>query len=149
MNDSASPVHLGRRFSAGLIDFVTVPLLAVVLLLVTGAMEHAEDYTGNGPIIRPVLLGLSSYYLLNGWLLWSRGQSLGKAIVGIMIVRQGSTEKASAWNLLFIRILFFPLLYLLLLVIPGIVPLLDQAFILGARRRALHDWICKTEVVHR
>jgi uncharacterized RDD family membrane protein YckC len=106
MNDSASPVHLGRRFSAGLIDFVTVPLLAVVLLLVTGAMEHAEDYAGNGPIIRPVLLGLSSYYLLNGWLLWSRGQSLGKAIVGIMIVRQGSTEKASAWNLLFIRMLF-------------------------------------------
>jgi uncharacterized RDD family membrane protein YckC len=146
---SYATVHLGRRFSAGLIDFIAVPTLALVLMLVTGAMEHAEAYADNQAIIRPLLLGLSSYYLLNGWLLVSRGQSLGKALLGIMIVARGTTQKASAWNLLFIRVLFFPLQYLLLLLIPGLVPLLDQAFILGKRRRALHDWICKTEVVHR
>jgi uncharacterized RDD family membrane protein YckC len=112
-------------------------------------MEHAEAYSDNQDIIRPLLLGLSSYYLLNGCLLVSRAQSLGKALLGIMIVARGTTQKASAWNLLFIRVLFFPLQYLLLLLIPGLVPLLDQAFILGKRRRALHDWICKTEVVHR
>ncbi len=38
----------GRRFVATLIDMVLVPALAILLMLVTGVLEHAEDWSKAG-----------------------------------------------------------------------------------------------------
>jgi uncharacterized RDD family membrane protein YckC len=139
----------GRRFAATLIDVLLVPLLAILLMLVTGVLEHAQDWSASGrPVMRMLALGVASYVILNLWLLWSRGQTAGKAILGIRIVSTKTGEKPAFWRL-FIRGLFFPTLYLIVSPYTAIVPLADQAFIFGRQRRCLHDRICGTSVVKR
>ena len=152
MTTSRSPATLLRRFLATIIDVILVPLFALLLMLVTGAFEHAEDYAGYRPWISAVLLGVASYLCLNGWHLWRRGQTLGKAALGIEIVMQADSTQAPIWRLVCIRALFFPLLYLPLLAViitPWLllIPLLDQGFIFLSARRCLHDYLCGTAVL--
>ena len=140
----------GRRVVATLIDFVLVPVLAIFIMLVTGVLEHAQDWTEHAmPYARMLALGLVSYLLLNGWLLATRGQSAGKAIMGIAIVSTATGEKAPLWKLLLIRFWFFPALYLIFSPYTAIVPLVDQVLIFGKQRRCLHDLLCGTSVVRR
>lgn len=129
------------------IDFVTVPSLALLIMLVTGVLEHADDFVGNQLVIRGLLLGISSYLLLNGWLLAKRGQTLGKWIVGIKIVSNKTGGPAPLFRALALRALFFPLLYLIMLPGPCLIPMIDLVFIFGKSRRTLHDRICRTSVV--
>ena len=85
----------GRRIVATAIDVVLVPVLAVIIMLVTGTMEHAEDYAGYRPVVTVILLGMTSYLILNGWLLWKSGQTLGKKLLGIAIVMDVDQSKPS------------------------------------------------------
>ena len=140
----------GRRFVATLIDVVLVPVVAVLLMLVTGVLEHAADWSTSAlPALRMIGLGLASYVLLNLWLLWTRGQTVGKAAMGITIVDAKSGERVAIWRL-FIRGLFFPTLYMIVLLpYVALVPVIDQALIFRKDRRCVHDWICRTAVVTR
>jgi uncharacterized RDD family membrane protein YckC len=140
----------GRRFVSTLIDAVLVPMVAILLMLVTGVLEHAADWSTSAmPFLRMIGLGLASYVLLNLWLLWARGQTAGKAVMGIMIVDATTGERAPIWRL-FIRGLFFPTLYLVVLVpYLALFPLIDQALIFRKDRRCVHDWVCRTAVVAR
>lgn len=145
---------IGRRLLAGAIDLLLVPLASFGLLLVTGAMEHAEAYVGLQPVIRPLLLGLAGYLLLNGWLLYRRGQTLGKACVKLatfaVTPSAASKERPAFWRLVPLRGLFFPLPYLLLLYpilgLLALIVVIDWAFALRADRRCLHDLVAGTRV---
>jgi uncharacterized RDD family membrane protein YckC len=140
----------GRRFVATLIDVVLVPVAAVLLMLVTGVLEHAADWSTSAmPVLRMIGLGLASYVLLNLWLLWTRGQTVGKAVMRIKIVGAKTGEPAPIWRL-FIRGLFFPTLYMIVLLpYVALVPVIDQALVFRKDRRCVHDWICRTAVVTR
>ncbi|HEY4941465.1 MAG TPA: RDD family protein [Rhizomicrobium sp.] len=139
----------GRRLAATAIDLVLVPALAIVLMLVTGVLEHAADWaTSAMPILRMVALGLASYLILNFWLLWQRGQTVGKAIMGIAIVSTKTGGQVPLWKLV-IRGLFFPTLYLTVWPIAAPLPIIDQLFIFGKSRRCLHDLLCGSSVVRR
>jgi uncharacterized RDD family membrane protein YckC len=140
----------GRRFTATLIDVVLVPIVAIFLMLVTGVLEHAQDWSADAmPFLRMFLLGLASYVLLNLWPLWTRGQTVGKAIMGTTIVVAKTGERAPLWRL-FLRGLFFPTLYLIVAVpYLALIPLIDQGFIFAKSRRCVHDWACGTAVVRR
>lgn len=140
----------GRRFAATLIDVVLVPVVAILLMLVTGVLEHAADWSTRAmPVLRMIGLGLASYVLLNLWLLWTRAQTVGKAAMGITIVDAKTGERAPIWRL-FLRGLFFPTLYLIVLVpYIALIPVVDQALIFRRDRRCVHDWICRTAVVVR
>jgi uncharacterized RDD family membrane protein YckC len=140
----------GRRFVATLIDVVLVPVVAILLMLVTGVLEHASDWSTSAmPFLRMIGLGIASYVLLNLWLLWTRGQTVGKAVMGIMTVDAKTGEAVPIWRL-FIRGLFFPTLYLVVLVpYIALIPVVDQALIFRKDRRCVHDWICRTAVVAR
>ena len=149
MNVDLQLAGRGRRFAATLIDIVLVPVVAILLMLVTGVLEHAEDWSTSGrPVMRMLALAVASYVILNLWLLWRRGQTAGKAITGIRIVSTKTGEKPPLWRL-FIRGLFFPTLYLIVSPYTAILPLADQAFIFGRQRRCLHDLLCGTSVVRR
>ena len=101
------------------------------------------------PVLRMIGLGLASYVLLNLWLLWTRAQTVGKAATGITIVDAKTGERAPIWRL-FLRGLFFPMLYLIVLVpYIALIPVVDQALIFRKDRRCVHDWICRTAVVVR
>jgi uncharacterized RDD family membrane protein YckC len=147
---SAPLAGRGRRLAATLIDMVLVPVLAILLMLVTGVLEHADDWTQSAmPLLRIGLLGLASYLLLNLWLLWKRGQTVGKAALGIAIVRANDGTRPALWRLC-VRGLFFPTLYLIVLVpYIALIPVIDQALIFRKDRRCVHDWASGTAVVAR
>lgn len=126
-----------RRLTATIIDALLVPLFALVLMLVSGVLEHAEDYA-NHPWLRVIGLGVASYLILNGWLLWTRGQTLGKLILRVTIVNNGTTDQAPLWKLLLIR---GPIFIMLTLV--------DVLPIFSKRRRCIHDWGAGTQVILR
>ena len=147
MSAQFEPAGRGRRLAATAIDFVAVPTLALLIMLVTGVLEHADDFVGNQVLVRALLLGTSSYLLLNGWLLVKRGQTLGKAITGIKIIMHTPEGSSPLFRTLAARALFFPIAYLIFLPGPCLVPIIDQAFIFGKSRRTLHDRICQTSVV--
>jgi uncharacterized RDD family membrane protein YckC len=141
-----------RRLLATTIDFILVPVCALLIMLVTGALEHAEDYAGDYQVpVRILLLGVSSYLLLNGWLLYRRSQTVGKLLLGVKIISAQSSAAPALWKLLCVRALFFPLLYLVIFfgLVPWLVllPLVDVIFIFGKQRRCLHDYAAGTLVV--
>lgn len=148
MNETGDLAGRGRRFAATAIDFVLVPSLAILLMLVTGALEDAEDYA-NYPVMRALLLGLVSYLMLNGWLLWQRGQTVGKAIMGIRIVSTRTGARAPLWRLLVLRGPFFATLYGIVLLPFAALPVIDQLLIFTRPRRCGHDWIAGTSVIKR
>ena len=147
MSAGSEPAGRGRRLSAALIDLVLVGAFGFVPLVLTGAFEDAEDYVGN-PLPRIVALGFLSYLIVNGVLLWWRSQTVGKALLGLVVVNAGTSTPAAWWRLL-VRTPFFIALYGLFLVELGIPALVDQLFIFGKKRRCLHDLICATDVVRR
>lgn len=160
MNENVSLYLAGRfrRLAATLIDAVLVPLLTMVLVMVTDVMEDAEDYATNWVALHVLLLAVVSYLILNGYGLMSRGQTLGKKLLGIAIVvatapTEGSDgiqyefTPAPLWKLICIRALFFPLLFVTIVPWIALVPIADQLLIFSKRRRCLHDLASGTVVV--
>ena len=144
---SATPTLAGRgaRLVAVLIDLVLVFAFGLFLMLATGALEDAEDYAGSWFLLRIPLLGIVSYLILNTWLLWRRGQTVGKLIMQIRIV-SSRNEPAPLWKLLLLRAFYFLELYAI--ASPFLVlALLDQVLIFRQDRRCLHDIISDTQVV--
>ena len=135
----------GRRFAAAAIDFALVLVVGLVLVVVTGAFEDAGDYAGN-PLPRIIGLGFAAYFLVNGWHLARHSQTLGKAILGLVVVDAATTNPARWWRLA-IRSPFFLALYSVSLGALVLLPLVDQAFIFRSNRRCLHDLICGTDVL--
>mgnify|MGYP006132670205 CR=1 FL=1 len=138
-----------RRLFSTLIDMVLVPFLAILIMWVTGVLEHAEDFAAYRPVITALLLGIVSYLILNAWLLWQRGQTIGKALLGISIVLAVDGGKVSIWRLICIRALFFPLLYLTVIPWFMLIPLLDHVLIFGKNQRCLHDYVSGTKVIYQ
>jgi len=137
-----------RRFLAALIDAVATLLVGFVLMLVTGAFEHAEDYAGLNWLYSLIFLVIGTYLITHGWLLYSRSQSLGKAIMGIVIVNASNGERVDGWRLI-ARAPF--VIFTVLAILPPltIISLIDFGFIFTDSRQALHDRICGTAVVLR
>ena len=116
-----------QRLAATGLDWSLITVVTLLVILATGVLEHAEDYANVGQsAVNAVLCGLPAYLILNGWLLWTRGQTAGKAAMSLMIVDHQTGNCASLWKLLFVRALipvaviavgnFFSLLWLLVLV---------------------------------
>lgn len=145
MNEPMFLAGRGRRLLATLVDMVLVPAVTVVLVVILEVMEDAEDYAGFSWLVWTLILAVVAYLLLNGYLLWKRGQTIGKALLGIRIVTPDGS-KAPLWKLVCIRALFFPLLYAVVLWPVTLLPVLDQAFIFNRRRRCLHDLAAGTVV---
>jgi uncharacterized RDD family membrane protein YckC len=146
VSDAISLAGRGRRLLATLIDMVLVPPLALVLVAVFGVIEDAEDFRDLTWIAEVIALAVVAYLLLNGYLLWARGQTVGKALLGIRIVTAGTGALAPFWKLVVLRAPFFPFLFLLPVWPITVVPLVDQAMIFGRQRRCLHDLIAGTSV---
>ena len=146
MNEVNQPsASIWRRAVACTIDIVLVPVLALLLMLVTGALESAEAYSHGFPYYRVFFLGVASYLLLNGWLLWQKGQTLGKYWLKVKIFSSKDCETASIWKPIFVRALFCPLPLLVLVGFSYFV-LVDLIFIFGKDRRCLHDYAADTFV---
>ncbi len=143
-----------RRLLATGIDAILVPTLTVVLVMIAGVVEDAEDYVDSWWMLWVFLLAIASYLLLNGYGLWRRGQTLGKQIMGIAIVPLSSgidgqygRNPAPLWKLICVRALFFPLLFVSVVPWIAALPIIDQLLIFMKSRRCLHDLVSGTVVV--
>lgn len=145
-NDQAP---IGKRFIATMIDFTLVPPLALLVMLVTGVMETADAYIMPQPIIRIFPLVFVSYFILNGYLLITQGQTLGKRLMKIKIVSKASGELLPFWKILLrsYALLFLaciPFKYNILFVLI----LIDPLFIFGKSKQCLHDLIVCSKVLN-
>ena len=91
--------------------------------------------------------GFAVYSLLHGYLLATRGQTIGKRLCGIRIVRTDG-RPAGLWRILFLR--FFPIVLLSALpvhLLSNIFTWLDCLLIFRRSHQCLHDQIADTVVV--
>ena len=137
----------GRRLVATLIDMILVSALAVLLIMITGVVEHAEDFRNAMWVLYVFLLAVLSYLILNGYWLFTRGQTIGKRLMKIAIVDNTSGERAPFWKLIGIRALFFPLLFTVISPFLAWLPIVDQAFVFRKNRRCVHDLAAGTSVI--
>jgi uncharacterized RDD family membrane protein YckC len=173
LNDKASRLELaslGQRLAAALVDLVTllVPMLIMFSVLIDENFEAEIRPVQNDPqaimdalqrqVLKIQAAGDSTLMVL-GWfmdllvltniiLLTLRGQTLGKLLLGIQIMRSGDDSRAGFLRAVLLR----SLLPVFALFLPHVGPFLviaDVLLIFRSDRRCLHDFIADTRVVRR
>jgi uncharacterized RDD family membrane protein YckC len=150
---SSEPFELasrGSRLGAAMLDGICflIPLVPVIMLWVAVFMRRAnaaQEARSLGPFMALgglLVLGVVIYDLV---LLYRNGQTIGKKLCGIKIVRTNGA-RASLARIFWLRGFVNGL--------PGAIPLIgrfyalvDILFIFGNARRCVHDYIADTIVV--
>jgi uncharacterized RDD family membrane protein YckC len=132
-----------RRLGAYIID----ALLMVAAAALIARLAHWNLFD-PASLRRPhvnMLIGVSAFMLLNGYLLVTRGQTIAKASLGMRIVRPDGGE-VSAFRILGLR---YGIGYLanLVPVVGALFGLIDCLLIFRQSRRCLHDQIADTIVI--
>jgi uncharacterized RDD family membrane protein YckC len=169
VGDSSGPGELAERstrFGAFLLDalllgIVETPALFATIRVAIAAAQNGHPMTDPLQIYRVLLMGNAGLpYTGALFLIWAaitiifvarHGQSIGKRIVGIKVVRTDGS-KASFWRIFLLRNLVngIPSLLAAGLQIPLLnyaYFLLDSLLIFGDSRQCLHDKIASTVVV--
>lgn len=138
------PASRASRFWAILIDIGLTLAVELVLARFTpfDVFEENDDMFALEP--RSAAIGFAVLLLLNGWLLVRRGQTIGKALMRIRIVRPDGAP-ASAWRVIGLRYGIGSAVA----IVPGLAMLyvlVDSLLIFRASRRCLHDDIADTIV---
>lgn len=136
----------GQRLGASLLDVV----VAFILLgLVAWTTDWNPFRPGNSSLvaaqIRNTILGFGLFLLAHGYLLATRGQTIGKALVKIRIVRSDGSS-ASFWQLVGMRYGVTSLISAIPFV-GGLYGLVDSLAIFRESRLCLHDQIAGTTVI--
>ncbi|MCK9688271.1 RDD family protein [Scleromatobacter humisilvae] len=136
----------GQRFAGALIDGLFALALSLAIMLPMYGLSYARMMGQSKLSVLPGLVGyLGIFYVVQGWFIYQRSQSLGKMAMGVRIVRTdgGPASFGRAFGL---RLFLFGL--------AGFVPFIgpffgfiDCLFIFGAPRRCLHDYVADTIVV--
>lgn len=164
VSDPARPVELadrGMRFLSWLLDNVIgtlVVLPGALLVGVTVIMELilqrgqvTPEFTGRAAIgLVLLLIGGLALLITQVWLLSARGQTLGKLILGLRIVRLRDGTNPGFVKAVLIRWLAPALIQMMLNILPPlglIFFIVDSCFIFRNDRRCLHDLMADTIVV--
>lgn len=134
----------GSRFLAAMVDLVIqIALLWVANLVLPWSVWDTE--AGFGQLAATTALGLGLFLVLHGLLLVRHGQTIGKRLLGLRIVRPDGS-RADAKRVIGMR---YGIGWVLT-VVPVVGPfygLVDALFIYRRDRRCLHDLIADTIVV--
>ncbi|MDP1588291.1 MAG: RDD family protein [Prosthecobacter sp.] len=161
---------LGQRLAAALVDLasILVPMMIMFSVLIDERFEAEIRAVQNDPQavmdalqrqIEKVQATGNSTLMMLGWfmdvlvitniiLLTVRGQTLGKLLLGIQVVRSADDSRAGFLRAVLLR----SLLLIFVLFLPHVGPFLliaDVLLIFRADRRCLHDFIADTRVVLR
>ena len=137
----------GRRVAATVIDLLILGPTSLIIMLVTGIVESAEAWVMPQPIIRLTLLMVGSYLLLNGYLLVTNGQTLGKRLLGLRIQSATDGDLLPFWKII-LRAYAIPLVSgLIAFTLLTPVYLVNLLFAAGKPQRCLHDYLAGSVVV--
>lgn len=128
----------GQRLLAQLIDMGSMLLLAFLIIYGSGFATK--------PATMVFTVALLALLLTQIYLLWTRGQTLGKIAMGIRIVRMDTRENGGFVT----NILLRTFLNSVMTAVPIVGPLYglaDALFIFREDRRCIHDHIAKTCVI--
>jgi len=149
----------GSRFGAQLIDWLVllVPVVVLFMVIVAGAVGiSGDDDVSTGAAIASVVLYIVlvlAILLLYAPLLMMRagphnGQTLGKQLVGISVVRNNGEPMGFGWSALREVVLKGLAVGIASAIIPLIPWLLDYLWPLwDDENRALHDFAAQTHVI--
>lgn len=149
--DSTGPVLASRwaRLAATVLDFVIVsgPAAAAVWydFYETG---HLPDGSIDFELVSLILgIFVMTTLVINVFMLHASGQTIGKKMLGIRLVRGDGRSHASVWRIIGLR--FLPV-YLLGRWIPVVGPAIwgvEALTIFGRERKCLHDYLADTLVI--
>ena len=133
----------GTRLGAKLIDGVVVAVVVVAATMSGSGLGSSGEFGAFA--LATVGVGFALVVGVQGWLLHRYGQTIGKKLLGIRIVR-GDLSRCGLRRVVFLRMLPFSLVGLIPLVGP-LVGLVDALMIFGDDHRTLHDRVADTVVV--
>jgi uncharacterized RDD family membrane protein YckC len=142
--------HRGSRLAAAMLDgvIVGVPIWGIYYLIWSGSEGGVFGFISTHTLTAPLLMnviGMLAQLLINGWMLHTRGQTLGKRMVGIRIVRSDGS-RADFGRLFGLRLCVIYAVAALPFV-GSWIAFADSLFIFGKARRCLHDRIADTKVI--
>ena len=139
----------GTRFIAAVVDALIAFGVAFAVMLIPAVRPLAEaqqksmSFTSWMPV--SVVVGVLVFLVVQGWLLITRGQTVGKVLFKLRIVRTDGS-KPDAWRLLGLRY-GIGLLMNLNPLVSLIYSLIDSLLIFRESRKCLHDSIADTQVI--
>jgi uncharacterized RDD family membrane protein YckC len=147
--EDAELASLGERLSAAVIDAIIMVIVALVptIILYGGWDEYIAVVSEESYLFTfgSTVFGFLMYVIVNGYLLAKNGQSVGKKILDIKIVRTDGS-RASFVRLVAVRALFENAI-LLIPVVDIWLWLINVLFIFRRSRKCLHDTVADTMVI--
>jgi len=151
MNAAIVTTHLAspwKRLGAALIDGLVAVLMVVPIMSLTGMLPQVlndQPLTLNQQIALFVG-GWILFLIWNGYLLYHKGQTIGKAVTKIRIVDQNGD--VPSFGKLFGLRYFLPGLIAQIPLVGGGLSIVDVLFIFGQEHRCLHDHLAGTWVIN-
>jgi uncharacterized RDD family membrane protein YckC len=137
-----------KRLGAALIDGLAAMIIFVPIMSISGVLQ--QSFNGQpmtlGQQIALFVGGWIVFLVLNGYLLYHKGQTIGKAVTKIRIADQNGNIP-SFGKLIGLRY-FVPGLVAQIPLVGGLLSLVDALFIFGQEHRCLHDHLAGTWVIN-
>ena len=139
------PASRGARLAAVAVESAIGFAIAVIWLLWTG-FDHLMSMARESIALQPTLIVLGiAWCAINVYLFHQNGQTIGKKLLGIRVVRtDGSKVSLARWIVLRAGVIS---LISAIPLVGWIVAIVDPLLIFRDDRRCLHDLIADTRVV--
>jgi uncharacterized RDD family membrane protein YckC len=144
INDEGELAGRGARLGAAILDtlFVIIAMIPMFFMM-ANQQGGGDEQVMIGVAV--MMIGLLILLAINIYFLHQNGQSIGKRILGIKIVRTDG-DRAGVARIIFLRAFVIGLLGNIPIIGP-IISLADPLFIFRDDRRCLHDLIADTKVI--
>ena len=147
--EEAQLASRGKRLAAAIIDIIIFLPLIIIIASPLGLID--TEVTEEPPpfdleqTLQLFIIGQVLFLLVQGYLLHSRGQTIGKVLLKIQIVATNG-DMLGLGKLYFVRYFVFSLLAQIP-VIGAVVALANILFIFGKEKKCLHDRLAGTKVI--
>lgn len=135
------------RLGGILIDALIGIAVSLPVVYALGLWDKLTTQTINPlDVVLFTVIGFILYLAIHGYLLATRGQSIGKWLLNTRIVDKESNNILPLWKVMTLRVLPVSIVSQIP-VLGGLLSLADGLFIFGKEKRCIHDYIAGTKVV--
>jgi uncharacterized RDD family membrane protein YckC len=146
--DDGSPRLASRmnRLGAAIIDGIIGISVTVPVMFLTGYFQRAmQNQVSWLETTSLTIYGLVIFFIVHGYLLATRGQTVGKMLAKIKIVDYHTDRILPFAKLVGFR--YIPVWIVSMIPLVSLLGLVNVLFIFGEQRRCVHDYIAGTKVV--
>lgn len=143
VSEAVELASLGERLIAAIIDVVIQMAVLLAILFAMGMLNNSliGVFDRVGTVVW-IALAFANYVLLNGYLLQTSGQTIGKKVLSIRIVNL-ENELVPIHTILLLRYLPMTAIGTFF----NLISFIDVLFVFRADRRCIHDFIAGTKVI--